>query len=150
MLEDHLYPFSVGESFDLLEKIDPAVINHLISAQLTGTGKFFIAAGRSNHSGTRELCDLHPRAPHSAAGCEDQHVFSRFHLGLVDQHVPCSDENQKDTSPLFKGKVRGHGNNVVPRHRRILGISAVTDLPDHTVLPAQMILAPETHLRSEE
>ena len=118
-----------------------AVVDHLISPQLTGPGQLLVRAGGGENPRPQMFGHLHCRAPYPAACRQHEHRLPRLEIGASDQHVPGRPEGHGDGRRRLIGKGGREEHHVRSRRLQVLCIPPIELDADELALQAQVVVA---------
>ena len=109
---------------DLRCNIRGVMVDRSVHPKFARPLQFFLGAGRCNHARALQIRNLYRGLADAAAGRQHQHIFPAGQPGPRHQHVPRGEERQRKRGCADEVDRIGDRNDVLDRHRDVLGIAA--------------------------
>jgi len=143
VFEDDVDAALVGDAFhfgvDLLASVD----DDFVGAEGASFFGFLVAADGGDDARAEDFCDLDSGGADAAASAEDENVFAGLKFGACDEHVPCGDENERNSGGFFERKSGGHGSDVARGRADVFGVASVDEIAEERVVAAEIVVAGE-------
>ena len=144
VLDNNVDAMIIGQAAHFFRDGHDAVMNHLIGANLFGLGNFFVAASGGDDASTEKSRNLDRCAADTAAGGENQDFLARLKLRAIDEHVPGSLKDERNSGGMGPIQILGIGHAIHFRAADIFGATAVNHIAEIGEIAAAVVIAGET------
>ena len=141
VLENDVHAAIIGEAANFLGDGHDAVMNDFVGTELLGFGDFFVVASSGDHTAAKEFGDLDGGAADTAAGGEDEDVFTRPELRAIDEHVPGGLEDKRNGGGMGPIEVFGIGKTIDFRAADEFGATTINHVAEVGKVAATVFIA---------
>jgi len=143
MLDNNVDAAIVGKAANFLGDGHDEVVDDFVGAEFPGFGKFFVVPGGGDDACAEELGDLDGSAPNTASSSENEDGFTGLELSTVDEHMPGSDEHERNGGGVCPIEFFRIGEAIDLRDANIFRTTAVDHVAEIGEVAAAVIAAGE-------